>query len=114
MRALKAIWNFFGRADLTLYVLLALVADLCAGFFHFRAEPQIFGPLDRLMLLDWIETYGRFHLSETWWFFVFMVLMLLLVLNTVALHHQPRGRAGPHPGPGHGPAGLSAPLLSPI
>ncbi len=82
MRAAKAIWSFLGRADLTLYVLLALVADLCAGFFHFRAEPQLFGPLDRLMLWDWITTYGRFHLAETWWFFVFMGLMLLLVLNT--------------------------------
>ena len=83
MRIIKAAWNFFGRADLTLYVLLALVADLCAGFFHFRAEPQIFGPLDRLMLWDWIVTYGRFHVGQTWWFFVFMGLMFLLVLNTL-------------------------------
>ena len=83
MKLLSAVWSFFGRADLTFYLLLILVVDLCGGFFTFRAHPELFGPLDRLQLLDWIVTYGRFHLDRTWWFFVFMILMSLLVLNTL-------------------------------
>lgn len=83
MKVLAAIWRFWARADLTVYILLALVVDLYAGFFIFRADPQLFGPLNRLKLLDWIQTYGWHHLDETWWFLAFMVLMGALVLNTL-------------------------------
>jgi cytochrome c biogenesis protein ResB len=82
MLRLRAAWDFLGRPGLTFYVMAGLVLDLYAGFFIFRAYPQMFGPLNRLMLLDWMATYGRFHLEATWWFFVFLALMFLLVLNT--------------------------------
>ena len=82
MAVLKDIWNFLGRPSLTFALLLGLVADSYAGFFLVRANPDLFGPLNRLMLFDWIATYGWYHLDETWWFFLLLILMLLLVLNT--------------------------------
>ncbi len=84
MSRAAAIWRGLGRAELTFYLLLALVGDLYAGYFVFRADPQLFGPLNRLDLLEWIATYGIHHLGATWWFFAFLGLMALLVLNTTA------------------------------
>ena len=84
MRTAAAIWRFWTRAELTVWLLLALVADLYAGFFIFRAAPQLFGPLNRLKLWEWFQTYGLYHLGQTWWFWAFLLLMALLVLNTLA------------------------------
>jgi hypothetical protein len=83
MKALAAIWRFWARADLTVYFLLALVVDLYTGYFIFEADPQLFGPLNRLKLWEWIETYGVYNLDQTWWFLCFLVLMALLVVNTL-------------------------------
>ena len=83
MNLLRSIWKFWGRADLTLYLLLGLTTVLGIGFFYFRAQPQLFGPLDRLLLWDWVVTYGRFHLAQTWWFFGFMALIFMLMVNTL-------------------------------
>lgn len=88
MRALAALWRFWARADLTVYLLLALVADLYAGYFIFEADPQLFGPLDRLKLWEWISTYGMARLSQSWWFLCFLILMALLVLNTLVCTTQ--------------------------
>ena len=88
MKVLGAIWRFWARADLTVAILLALVADLYAGFFIFRADPSLFGPLNRLKLWDWLQTYGCSHLEQTWWFLAFLILLGLLVLNTLVCTTQ--------------------------
>ncbi|MFH1060436.1 MAG: hypothetical protein V1797_17370 [Pseudomonadota bacterium] len=84
MNLLSAAWHGLARPGLTFYLLLGLVADLLAGYFIFRAHPQLFGPLNRLSLLDWIATYGVHNLATTWWFFAFLALLAGLVLNTLA------------------------------
>ncbi len=82
MNLLASLWNWLGRPGLTFYLLLALVADLLSGFIVFQANPHLFGPLNRLNLLDWIATYGLHNLRTTWWFLAFLILLALLVLNT--------------------------------
>ena len=82
MKALKSIWNFLGLSSLTFYLLLLIVIDLLAGFFFFRAHPDLFEPLARMKIWEWIETVGITYLHATWWFLAFMVLLVLLVANT--------------------------------
>lgn len=82
MNLFKGIWRFFGSAALSVVVLLALVFVLCCGYYQFEAAKHIFAPLNRLLLWDWLTSYGLSNLADTWWFFCFLVLLALLVANT--------------------------------
>ena len=83
MVAVKNIWKFFGSSTLTVFILLAVVLDFEIGFFLFRSHPSVFSPLDRLMLFEWLRTYGLESITVTWWFFVLLFLLFILTLNTV-------------------------------
>lgn len=83
MVAIKNIWNLFGSPTLTVFILLAIVVDLEIGFFLFRSFPSVFSPLDRLMLFEWLRTYGIESITVTWWFFVLLFLLVVLAANTV-------------------------------
>ena len=83
MVAVKNIWKFFGSSTLTVFILLAIVADFEIGFFLFRSFPSVFSPLDRLMLFEWLRTYGFESIQVTWWFFVLIFLLVVLAANTV-------------------------------
>jgi cytochrome c biogenesis protein ResB len=82
MKFVRAAWNFFGSAALSVWVLLALVAVLCCGYYLFETAPATYEPLNRLLLWDWIVTYGLHNLVNTWWFLGFLMLLGLLVVNT--------------------------------
>ncbi|KIX10977.1 cytochrome c biogenesis protein ResB [Dethiosulfatarculus sandiegensis] len=88
MKLLKTLWIFFGKASLSIWVLLSLVVVLCCGYYLFEAAPTIYAPLNRLLLWDWIVSYGLHNLENTWWFFCFLVLLGLLVTNTVVCTWQ--------------------------
>ncbi|MCD6305430.1 MAG: hypothetical protein J7M32_03985 [Deltaproteobacteria bacterium] len=83
MKVLKAIWEFMGRSSLTFHLLLWIVVDLLVGFFFFRAHPDLFEPLSRMMIWEWINTVGITYPAATWWFIIFMALLGLLVANTI-------------------------------
>lgn len=83
MVAIKNIWKFFGSSTLTVFILLAVVLDFEIGFFFFRSHPSVFASLDRLMLFEWLRTYGLESITVTWWFFVLLFLLFILTLNTV-------------------------------
>lgn len=82
MKIFKGIWRLFGSAALSVIVLLALVLVLCCGYYQFESAKHIFEPLNRLLLWDWIASYGWNNLADTWWFFCFLLLLALLVANT--------------------------------
>lgn len=88
MKLGHAIWDFLGSALLSVWVLLALVAVLCCGYYLFEAAPSIYEPLNRLLLWDWITSYGWHSLGTTWWFFCFLILLGLLVANTLVCTWQ--------------------------
>ena len=88
MKLLGGVWRFFGSATLSIWLLLGLVAVLCCGYFLFEAEPLVYQPLNRLLLWDWIVSYGWSALRNTWWFFAFLVLLGLLVSNTLVCTWQ--------------------------
>ena len=83
MVAVKNIWKFFGSSTLTVFILLAVVLDFEIGFFLFRSHPSVFSPLDRLMLFEWLRTYGLESIRVTWWFFALLFLLFILTLNTL-------------------------------
>lgn len=82
MRFVQAVWTFFGSAILSVWVLLGLVLVLCCGYYLFETAPSLYEPLNRLLLWDWIKSYGWHNLGNTWWFLCFLVLLGLLVANT--------------------------------
>lgn len=88
MRPLASLWRFFGSARLGIWLLLSLVAVICCGYYLFEAEPLVYQPLNRLLLWDWISSYGWSALHNTWWFFAFLVLLGLLVGNTLVCTWQ--------------------------
>ena len=88
MKTLRSLWAFLGSALLSVWLLLALVGVLCCGYYLFEAAPQVYAPLNRLLLWDWIVSYGFNELGNTWWFFCFLVLLGLLVANTLVCTWQ--------------------------
>jgi len=82
MKIANAVWTFFGSATLSVWALLGLVGVLCCGYYLFEAAPALYEPLNRLLLWDWIKSYGWHNLGNTWWFLSFLVLLGLLVANT--------------------------------
>jgi len=82
MKIANALWKFFGSATLSVWTLLSLVAVLCCGYYLFEAAPSLYEPLNRLLLWDWVKSYGWYNLQNTWWFMGFLVLLGLLVANT--------------------------------
>ena len=82
MKIANALWSFFGSAFLSVWLLLSLVVVLCCGYYLFEAAPALYEPLNRLLLWDWIKSYGWYNLQSTWWFMGFLVLLGLLVANT--------------------------------
>lgn len=88
MRFARALWTFLGSAALSVWLLLGLVVVLCCGYYLFEAAPTLYEPLNRLLLWDWIKSYGWHNLENTWWFLGFMVLLGLLVANTLVCTWQ--------------------------
>lgn len=88
MRLLRGVWKFFGSAALSIWLLLSLVVVLCCGYYLFEAAPLVYEPLNRLLLWDWIASYGWSSLHNTWWFFAFLILLGLLVSNTLVCTWQ--------------------------
>jgi cytochrome c biogenesis protein ResB len=82
MKIANSVWTFFGSATLSVWALLGLVVVLCCGYYLFEAAPTLYEPLNRLLLWDWIKSYGWHNLTNTWWFLSFLVLLGLLVANT--------------------------------
>lgn len=102
MKPLQSLAALFGGAALTVWTLLGLVLVLGAGYFTFEAHPLVFEPLNRLLLWDWIVTYGWSDLGATWWFFAFLLLLALLVTNTAVCTWQKVAALAMSGGQGHG------------
>ncbi|MCB2190072.1 MAG: hypothetical protein KQI62_00810 [Deltaproteobacteria bacterium] len=88
MNILRGLWRFFGSAALSVVLLLSLVVVLCCGYYLFEAAPQVYEPLNRLLLWDWLASYGMGELGNAWWFFAFLILLGLLVANTMVCTWQ--------------------------
>lgn len=100
MKSARAIWALLGSAVLSVWLLLGLVAVLCCGYYLFEVAPTLYEPLNRLLLWDWIVSYGWHNLSNTWWFLFFLMLLGLLVANTFVCTCQKVAALARHGGKG--------------
>jgi cytochrome c biogenesis protein len=78
-----SLWSFL--CSLKLAIVLASCATLMAvgGSLLMPANPQVFNPLDEMILRDWLVEVVPQAPSLTWWVAVAAVLVLLLGLNTL-------------------------------
>jgi hypothetical protein len=61
---------------------LSLTADLAWGYLCLDRHTSLFRPMSDIGLATWLETYGRYNIAHTAWFFVLLGLLALLCLNT--------------------------------
>lgn len=81
-RTLLSLWHALGSINLTVILCLALTADLLFGYGCLVRHTSLFTPLSDMGLAPWLQTYGRFNLTWTGWFFLLLVLLVLFALNT--------------------------------
>ncbi len=79
---INKLWQKLGSIQLTIVICLLLTADLTVGYICLDRNTILFAPLNDIGLATWIQTYGRYNLSHTLWFFVLLVLLTLLCINT--------------------------------
>jgi cytochrome c biogenesis protein ResB len=79
---IKKFWDFLGRSSLSIWLIYALSIDILVGSVIMKHHPRLFFSMERLMLQEWIVSYGTEGLHITWWFFLALFLVFLLAVNT--------------------------------
>jgi len=79
---IKNIWNFAGKWSLSVYLLFGIAIDLIIVSVVMKQHESVFSSLGRVMLQEWISTYGMGNLNITWWFYLSILLLFLLAVNT--------------------------------
>lgn len=78
-----ALFQRLASVRLGVTIIMVLAIDLALGYFFVDGHTVIFEPLNQVGLWSWIATYGRINLVYSAWFFVFLILMVVLVMNTL-------------------------------
>jgi hypothetical protein len=79
----RRLYEFFSSIQLCIILLLFLTLDLGIGYFCVSRHNILFEPMNRTGLFPWLATYGRANLTFTAWFFLFLPILALLVVNTL-------------------------------
>ncbi len=80
----RQLYGFFSSIQLCIILLLLLTLDLGVGYFCVSGHETLFEPMNRIGLFPWLTTYGRTNFIYTAWFFLFLPILALLVINTLA------------------------------
>jgi hypothetical protein len=80
--------NFFLSLKTAVWTLLALVVAFFAGSFVMPLHREIFGPMNELLLVDWLREVAIRSFGQTWWFFISLALLVLLTINTLVCSLQ--------------------------
>ena len=81
-KVLHLIWNQLGSIHLTVILCLLLTTDLTIGYICLNRRTILFAPLNEIGLTSWIQTFGKYNLAYTAWFFVLLGLLTMLCINT--------------------------------
>ena len=81
-RIIVHLWRTLGSIHLTVVLCLLLTMDLVWGYFCLNRRTPLFTPLNDLGLIPWAQTYGKYNLLYTGWFFLLLALLTLLAINT--------------------------------
>lgn len=75
------IWKKLGGIHFTVALCLLLAADLAWGYVCLNRRTTLFSPINDIGLAAWLDTYGRYNLVHTAWFFLLLALLTLLCIN---------------------------------
>jgi hypothetical protein len=78
---LKKIWHLCGSVKLTFYLLLFISLTLVTASFYVKAYPGVFGPLNNLLLQEWLRLYGKNHPGKIWWLLTLSGLLIAFGIN---------------------------------
>lgn len=77
----RTLWHTVGSVHLTAPLCLLLALDLSWGYLCLKNRGLLFAPLNDVGLAAWINTYGRYNLMHTAWFFILLGLLAIFVLH---------------------------------
>jgi cytochrome c biogenesis protein ResB len=80
--------NFFLSLKTTVWLLLALIVMFFLGSYMMPAHRGIFGPMNDMLLFDWMQEVAFPNPRQTWWFFASLALLVLLTINTLVCSFQ--------------------------
>jgi hypothetical protein len=80
--------SFFLSLKTTVWSLLAFIIVFFSGSYLMPAHRDIFGPMNDLLLVDWMSEVAARRPGQTWWVFLSLVLLILLTINTAACSLQ--------------------------
>lgn len=83
-RLFTRLWRSLGSIHLSVVLCLLLTMDLVWGYFCLNRRTPLFAPLNDMGLIPWAQTYGKYNLLYTGWFFLLLALLTLLAINTFA------------------------------
>lgn len=66
---------------LTFYLLLFISLNLVTASFYVKAYPRVFGPLNNLVLQEWLRLYGQYHPEKIWWLLTMSGLLIAFGVN---------------------------------
>lgn len=75
-------WHALRSIRLTVALCFLLASDLSLGYLSLRESLEIFEPMSRVGLLEWIGSYGAANPRHAAWFFAMLALLGALALNT--------------------------------
>jgi len=76
------LWRALRSIRLTVVLCFLLAADLGLGYLSLRESLEIFAPITKVGLLEWIDTYGAANPRHAAWFFAMLILLGALAVNT--------------------------------
>jgi cytochrome c biogenesis protein ResB len=79
---LKLIWSLLGSLNFGLILSSLLAIDAALAYPLIKSHLTTFIPLGEIGLWDWLNSYGRYNLGHTFWFFLLMILLTFLAINT--------------------------------
>jgi cytochrome c biogenesis protein ResB len=80
--------DFFLSLKTAVWLLLLLIVIFFVGSYLMPAHRAVFGPMNDLLLFDWMQQVALRRPWETWWFFASLALLVLLTINTIACSLQ--------------------------
>jgi len=85
--------TFFLSLKTTVWLLLALIVLFFVGSYLMPAHRDVFGPMNDVLLFEWMRAAALPHPGQTWWFFASLALLVLLTINTLVCSiHAVKGR----------------------
>jgi cytochrome c biogenesis protein ResB len=80
--------TFFLSLKTTVWLLLGLIGLFFIGSYLMPMHRDVFGPMNDLLLFQWMARIAVGSPWQTWWFFLSLALLVLLTVNTLVCSIQ--------------------------